>query len=33
VGGRREILTRKEWFDLYVEEQAQPVLVIGRRHA
>lgn len=30
VGGRREVLTRRDWLDAWVEQQARPVLV-GRR--
>jgi excisionase family DNA binding protein len=31
VGGRREFLTRAEWCDQWVEDQAAPVAVLRRR--
>ena len=31
IGGRGEILTRSEWLDQWIEDQAAPVLVVGRR--
>jgi excisionase family DNA binding protein len=33
VGGRREILTRAEWCDAWVQDQATPVLLPIRRRA
>ena len=33
IGGRGEILTRPDWLDQYVQEQAQPVVVAVRRRA
>lgn len=33
IGGRGEILTRAEWLDLWVEDQATPVMMPGRRRA
>jgi hypothetical protein len=33
IGGRGEILTRREWCDAWVEAQAVPVLVPARRRA
>jgi hypothetical protein len=33
IGGRGEILTRDEWIDQWVEDQATPVLVNARRRA
>jgi excisionase family DNA binding protein len=31
IGGRGEILTRREWCDQYVEEQATPIAMQRRR--
>ena len=31
IGGRGEVLTRREWLDAYVEDHATPVVVSGRR--
>ena len=31
IGGRGEILTRREWLDLYLEELATPVQLMRRR--
>jgi excisionase family DNA binding protein len=31
IGGRGEILTRREWLDDYATEQATPVAVMRRR--
>lgn len=33
IGGRGEILTRREWLDQLIEDQAAPVLVMPRRRA
>ena len=33
IGGRGEILTRAEWLDDYVEQQAAPVMLSARRRA
>ena len=33
IGGRGEILTRREWLDAWVEDQAAPVMVSTRRRA
>ncbi|HXG89317.1 MAG TPA: helix-turn-helix domain-containing protein [Vicinamibacterales bacterium] len=33
IGGRGEILTRGEWCDQYVTDQASPVAVASRRSA
>jgi hypothetical protein len=33
IGGRRTVLTRDEWIDQWIEEQAAPVLVVARRRA
>ena len=33
IGGRKEVLTRREWLDQYVEDQAVPVMVAARRRA
>lgn len=33
VGGRGEILTRRDWCDAWVEAQAEPVMVPTRRRA
>lgn len=33
VGGRGEILMRREWLDIWVEEQATPIAVPVRRRA
>jgi excisionase family DNA binding protein len=27
IGGRREVLTRVDWLDVWVEEQARPVMM------
>lgn len=31
IGGRGEILTRREWVDAFIEEQATPVMLAVRR--
>lgn len=31
IGGRGELLVRREWLDQWIEDQAQPVLVPVRR--
>jgi hypothetical protein len=33
IGGRGEILTRREWLDEFVSQQAAPVVVAARRRA
>jgi len=33
IGGRGELLTRREWLDQHVEENARPVVVPVRRRA
>lgn len=33
IGGRGEILTRTEWCDAWVQDQATPVLMPARRRA
>ncbi|HXG57081.1 MAG TPA: hypothetical protein VNJ03_17015 [Vicinamibacterales bacterium] len=33
IGGRGEVLTRREWLDQWVEDQAAPVLLAARRRA
>jgi len=33
IGGRGEILTRAEWCDQYVEDQAAPIALATRRRA
>lgn len=33
IGGRGEILTRAEWCDAYVQEQATPIPIPTRRRA
>jgi excisionase family DNA binding protein len=33
VGGRREVLTRKEWVDQFVEDQAVPITASMRKRA
>jgi excisionase family DNA binding protein len=33
IGGRREILTRADWLDSFLEAQARPVMVQARRSA
>ena len=33
IGGRGEILTRAEWLDQWIEDQATPVLMPARRRA
>ncbi len=33
VGGRGEVLTRREWCDQWVIDQATPIPVAGRRRA
>lgn len=33
IGGRGEVLTRREWCDAFVEDQAAPVAVPIRRRA
>jgi hypothetical protein len=33
IGGRGELLYRREWLDAYVEDQSAPVQVIARRRA
>jgi excisionase family DNA binding protein len=33
IGGRGEILTRREWLDAYLEDLATPVSVAIRRRA
>ncbi len=33
VGGRREILTRTEWCDAWVQDQATPIMMPTRRRA
>jgi hypothetical protein len=33
IGGRGEILTRDEWIDEWIEQQASPVVVSIRRRA
>jgi excisionase family DNA binding protein len=31
VGGRREVLTRRDWCDAWVEDQAKPIMLPYRR--
>ncbi len=31
IGGRGEILTRREWCDAFVEDQAAPIAIVRRR--
>ena len=33
VGGRRKVLTSRQWCDQYVEDQATPILLPSRRRA
>jgi len=33
IGGRGELLFRREWLDEWVETQTQPVIVAARRRA
>jgi excisionase family DNA binding protein len=33
LGGRGDVLVRREWLDEYVEAQSQPVMVTVRRRA
>ena len=33
IGGRGEILTRAEWCDAWVQDQAAPILIPTRRRA
>lgn len=33
IGGRGEILTRREWLDAFIEDQAAPVMMSARRRA
>ncbi len=33
VGGKKEILTRREWLDQFIEDEAAPVMVAVRRRA
>jgi excisionase family DNA binding protein len=33
IGGRKEILTRREWLDAWIEDQAAPVMITARRRA
>lgn len=33
IGGRGEILTRREWLDAWVQDQAAPIAVSTRRRA
>jgi excisionase family DNA binding protein len=33
VGGRGEVLTRREWLDAWIEDQAAPVAYAARRRA
>jgi hypothetical protein len=33
IGGRGEILTRAEWLDAYITDQATPIVMPARRRA
>jgi excisionase family DNA binding protein len=33
IGGRGEVLTRREWLDQWVEDQTQPIMLPIRRRA
>lgn len=33
IGGRRELMFRREWLDRWIEDQATPVLLPARRRA
>jgi excisionase family DNA binding protein len=33
IGGKREVLTRREWLDQFIEDQAAPIPAAMRRRA